>query len=121
MVKLDVVLASLHCFGFCSFPCCNYPPIFVLLSAYDAEVAGLYYAVMPNDTGFQVSYAIQVVEEIICSFIADPDDNMGQQLLLGVLATISYCLLGCWYRISWTLESVSLFVGLNSCLLQIIS
>ncbi|KAM0898656.1 hypothetical protein ACQ4PT_021817 [Festuca glaucescens] len=40
--------------------------------AYDAEVAGLYYAVVPNDTGFQVSYAIQVVEAIICSFIADP-------------------------------------------------
>jgi hypothetical protein len=43
---------------------------------------------VPNDTGFQVSYAIQFVEEIICSFIADPDNNMVQQLLLGVVATI---------------------------------
>jgi len=27
-----------------------------LLSAYDAQVAGLYYAVKPNDTGFQVCF-----------------------------------------------------------------
>lgn len=29
-------------------------PISFLLSAYDAQVAGLYYVVKPNDTGFQV-------------------------------------------------------------------
>jgi hypothetical protein len=34
---------------------CSNQHIFLLLSAYDAQVAGLYYAVKPNDTGFQVS------------------------------------------------------------------
>jgi hypothetical protein len=66
-----------------TFPLVHFPVaithhFFVLLSAYDAEVAGLYYAVIPNDTGFQVSYAIKVVEEIVCSFVDDPDDNMVQ-------------------------------------------
>ena len=35
---------------------CNDTPILFLLSAYDAQVAGLYYAVNPNDTGFQVGF-----------------------------------------------------------------
>jgi hypothetical protein len=47
---------------------CSNQHILLLFSAYDAQVAGLYYAVRPNYTGFQVSLHLAFEKSIPLSY-----------------------------------------------------